>query len=491
MKHELTITRQQFNTSQPASSHEVSWLRGKSAQVALAYHFIGIGGCGMSGLAQMLTRRGHRVSGSDMHSSAVTQLLQQQGISVRIGHGATNIPVGTDCVVVSAAIKADNPELSWARHHGTRVCKYAELLGELSRQITTFAVAGTHGKSTTSGWLSYILALAGRNPNYVIGAEVPQLGGSSSAGADDLLVVEACEYDRSFLNLQPRVGAVLNIEADHLDYYEDLEEIVSAFGDFAELVNDDGLLVANGDDKNVRRALAGRQLGRVEYFGNSENANWRAEGLRFETGLGCFDLVHNGRVLGNVKLSLAGRHNVSNALATAAMASQAQLTDADICRGLADYTGAHRRMTYMGLAGEVVILDDYAHHPTEIKATLEAIRDRYEPERLWCVFQPHQHSRTRFLLDEFALSFDSADVVLLPEIYFVRDSEALRRTVSAEQLAKKICDNGGQAYYLEHFSPIADHLCSRVRPGDLVVTMGAGDIWKLADELICRLRRDS
>lgn len=444
----------------------------------------------MSGLAQVLHEHGHQISGSDAQSSEVIQRLGRRDIPVSIGHDAGKLPAGIECMVVSAAVKADNPEWDWARKNNVRVMKYAEMLGELSGQMDTIAVAGTHGKSTTSGWLAYMLKEAGADPSYVIGADVEQLGGGSGAGQGEALVVEACEYDRSFLNLRPHVGMILNVEADHLDYYRDLDDIIGAFGEFSRKVMPNGVLVANGDDENVARALADYS-GIVEYFGRSEKAHWRAENLDYEKGHGCFDLVSYGKVLGRVKSGLPGEHNVSNALAAAAAAWAGGLSAEPILEGIKKYVGVERRMSYKGCVAGVVVMDDYGHHPTEIQATLATIKAAYRPKRLWCVFQPHQHSRTRFFLDDFAVSFGQADVVLLPDIYFVRDSEKSRRQVSAEQLAQKINLNGRRAEYLGEFSSIIDYLADEVQEDDLVVTMGAGDVWEVADGLICRLRAHS
>ncbi len=469
-----------------------AWLGGGNKVVAktLNYHFVGIGGCGMSGLAQVLAQAGQGVSGSDMTDSAVVGRLRDMGVSVGIGHGLENLPERVDKLVVSAAIKADNPEFKWALERGIKVYKYAELLGELSGQMMTLAVAGTHGKSTTSGWLGYVLQQAGAEPSYVIGAEVEQLGGGSGAGAGEHLVVEACEYDRSFLNLQPAVAVLLNIEADHLDYYSDLAEIIGAFKDFADCTRQDGLVVANADDANVVAALA-EYKGKVETFALKVGADWEARNLEYVRGAGRYDLVYKGDLLGRVELTLPGEHNVYNSLATAAAAYAAGVERQALISGLAGYRGAGRRMTHVATVNGVVVMDDYAHHPTEIRASLRAMRDAYEPGRLWCVFQPHQYSRTRFFLNEFALSFGTADVILLPEIYFVRDSEALRQEVNAQKLAEQIVLQGGDARYMGSFDEIADTIYNEVEAGDMVVTMGAGDIWKLGDEIIRRLERHS
>jgi len=454
-----------------------------------SFHFVGIGGCGMSGLAQVLVQRGYRVSGSDRHASPVTTRLEGKGIDVHYCHDKSYVPEDVDCLVISAAVKEDNPELQEARRRGILILKYAEMLGELSRTIATYAVAGTHGKSTTSGWLTFVLTQAQLSPSYIIGAEVSQFGSGSGAGKGNMLVVEACEYDRSFLNLTPQVGAILNIEGDHFDYYRDMADIEDAFGAFASLVHVNGLLVGCGEDARVRKIFS-RQTKRRTLFAveGGLDVDWAARGLQYDQGRGRFELCYKGEAVGQVALVLAGRHNVSNALAVAAMAHEAGVSFPDICSGLSTYSGVGRRMTFKGVHGGITILDDYAHHPTEIRVTLEAIKARYNPKRLWCIFQPHQHSRTRFLLDEFAFSFGAADVVLLPDIYFVRDSEAMKREISAANLADKIVGNGGDAQFLDSFESILSYLLEHCSEGDLVVTMGAGDIWKLGDDFIQRLK---
>jgi len=483
----MDVTQQKSADQTTIQEGEIVFLRSAKEVGSLSYHFVGIGGSGMSGLAEMLHSRGYMVSGSDLVESTATQKLRRRGVTVNIGHNESYLDDKMNCLVVSAAVQADNPELKWAQKRGVRVKKYAEMLGEFSRQIDTIAIAGTHGKSTTTAWLAYTLFQAGRDPSFVIGADVEQLGGPSGAGLGKQLVVESCEYDRSFLNLHPWAAAILNIEIDHLDYYRDLAEIIGVFGEFAGRVNQNGLIVANGSDINVLQALAGYD-GRCEYFSTAGAAQWQVGNLKYQKGHGKFDLIFEGQSMGRVRLSMAGEHNVANALAVAALAHEVGLSHAEICTGLEGFAGAGRRMSYRGEAGGVVILDDYAHHPTEIKVTLAAIRAKYEPRQLWCVFQPHQHSRTRFLLREFAGSFGDADIILLPEIFFVRDSEELKREINAEQLAEKIREQGGQAHYLGDFGKIADFLTENVKPQDVIVTMGAGDVWKLTDELMVRFR---
>ena len=443
----------------------------------------------MSALARLLHQQGHTVSGSDRSPSDVTRELEHRGMPVYYDHDPDHFVQAPDVLVHSAAIAQDNPERCYAQERGVQTLKYAQLLGQLSKSVPTYAIAGTHGKSTSSAWLAWTLQQAGRKPGYVIGAQVDQLGGSSDAGAGQELVVEACEYDRSFLNLRPKAAAILNIEADHLDYYRDLEEIVSAFAQFAGNLGPTDYLIAPAGPGIVDRALADCSA-QAERYGLHDRAHWQAGNLRIVEGRGAYELIYNEQSVGQVHLQLSGRHNVENSLAVAALAHRAGLPAETICRGLESFQGVSRRMTFKAAINGITVLDDYAHHPTEIRSTLAAIAGTYAPRRLWCVFQPHQHSRTRFLLDDFALSFAQADVICLLDIYFVRDSQNAVEEVTADTLAQRIRANGGDCRYLGSFERILAELLDQCQEGDLVVTMGAGDIWKVADEFIRRLGRD-
>jgi UDP-N-acetylmuramate--alanine ligase len=474
------------------------------------FHFIGAGGIGMSGLAQLLIKQNAIVAGSDQTATAVTAKLAELGADIKIGHSPDNLSPQTDAVVISAAIKADNPELKLAQRKGFKIYKYAQMLGELMNCYEGIAIAGTHGKSTTSGWLSYLLRQAGIDVNFIVGAEVSQLGSSSGVGDSQYFIAEACEYDRSFLNLRPKIACILNIEEDHLDYYKDEDEIVGAFTEFALGVKPDGVLIANGRDPNVakiimdsRSPLARGQvypcgsrggndsLVRCETFGLDANCNFHAQHLALHDGLYAFDVYHNGELLGPTSISLPGRHNVANALAVVAMAVNVGVPYQEVLQLLPSFTGVDRRLMLKGQIRRVTVLDDYAHHPTEIKASLEAIRQRYQPKQIWCIFQPHQYSRTRFLLDDFAESFKLADVIIVPEIYFVRDSQQTKKEVNAQMLVDRMRANGTDAIFIDDFGAICDYLQANVAAGDLVITMGAGDIWKVADEYIHRLRGNS
>jgi len=453
------------------------------------YHFIGIGGIGTSGLAKMLMRRGATVSGSDMCDSAVLAELRRLGADVRIGHTPENLTRAVDAVVISAAISAGNPELGRASELGCPIYKYAMMLGKLFDAMNGIAISGTHGKSTTSSWISYLLTKAGLKPNFIIGADIPQLGGSSGVGNGRFFVAEACEYDRSFLNLHPSIGIILNIEADHLDYYRDEDEIVDAFADFAAGIKPGGVLIANGTDKNVARIL--RRLKpeqRVITVGLEPHCDYTAANLTLIDGLYQFDILRNGNKLGQARIGLPGRHNVYNALVAMAAAIEAGVPESTVLEHLGGFTGIDRRLMLKAKVCEITILDDYAHHPTEIRASLEAARQRYAPRRLWCIFQPHQYSRTRFLLDDFAESFKLADITIVPEIYFVRDTAESKNTVNAETLVERIRQRQCQALFINDFAGIVEHLKTHVTDGDLVITMGAGTIWKVADEYIQWLR---
>jgi UDP-N-acetylmuramate--alanine ligase len=446
-------------------------------------HFIGVGGCGMCGLAEFVLAEGGQVSGSDMRASAATERLVAQHATVAIGQRAENIPAGTDIVVYSAAVKPDNPEFVEAGRRGIPMLKYAQFLGRLMALREGIAVTGTHGKSTTTSLVAYALCEAGLDPSYVIGADVPQLGGSAHVGRGPHLVVEACEFDRSFLNYVPKAGVVLNIEEDHLDYYRDLAEIRRAFADFASHVASDGLLLVNAADLG-RREVEAAAVCSVESFGIGGEADWHAEHLEADRGRFAFDVYRRGTLVAPVRLALAGRHHVLNAVAAMALATWAGAPADAVARALGSFQGATRRTEVLGEAGGVTVVDDYAHHPTEIQATLKAVKERFSPKRLWVVFQPHQHSRTRFLLKDFARALTVADKIIVPDIYFVRDSEKERQAVRSQDLVGEIHTLGADALYVKDFDSIRRYLVESLGPGDVLMTMGAGDVWSLAGPLL-------
>ncbi len=467
--------------------HSAAGQHWTSPYAAKRVHLIGIGGSGMCGLAGVLLRCGAIVSGSDRASFKAQGRLEDLGATIRIGQAPINIPTDCNFVVASAAIKPDNPEYGEAKRRGLPVFSYAQMLGEVMRLRTGIAISGTHGKSTTTALTAYILRQARLDPTFVVGAEVVQLEGSSGVGDGPHFVVEACEYDRSFLNLSPTYAAILNIEEDHLDYFSGMDDIVDAFGALARQVPKDGAIIANADDPNVARAVRG-VAAPVETFGVESAATWQAVGLEARRGCYHFDVLKHGvRLLRACLDQLPGRHQVGNALVATALADHAGVSTDAIEAALSRFSGADRRLTLRGEVGGILLLDDYGHHPTEVRVTLRTIREHHPGRRLWVIFQPHQHSRTRFLLEDFARSFGQADHLLVPDIYFVRDSEADQARISSSHLVDRVRANGCDALYLPSHEEIVDHVMTHARAGDVVLTMGAGDVWKISDELVRRL----
>lgn len=466
------------------ADHGQHW---SSPYAAKRVHLVGIGGCGMSGLAGVLLRCGAIVSGSDLSWAKTFGRLEEMGATIAIGHAPVSVPGDCDLIVYSAAVKEENPELIEARRRGVTCLKYAEMLGKVMALRTGIAVSGTHGKSTTTAMLAYILRQAKTDPTFVIGAEVNQLDGGSGVGDGRHFVVEACEYDRSFWNYHPHFAAILNIEEDHLDCFADLDDIITAFNGFARQVSADGVIIANGEDPAVLKAVAGAAA-KVETFGLNEGATWKAVNISNELGHYSFDLHYQGAFHLRISIEhLPGRHQVANATVAAALAHYAGVRPSEVADALAKFAGAERRLSARGEIGGIVLLDDYGHHPTEVQVTLRAVRESYPGRRLWVIFQPHQHSRTRFLLDDFAKSFGEADRLLVPDIYFVRDSEKERDSISSRHLVERVLANGGDAAYLPGHEQIVEYVVANARAGDVLVTMGAGDVWKISDELVRRL----
>jgi UDP-N-acetylmuramate--alanine ligase len=448
-------------------------------------HFVGIGGSGMSGLARMLLDRGAIVSGSEPHPNPQTADLARRGVTISHEQTGGLLSPEIDLVVRTAAVKDDNLEYQAAGALGLKTIKYAQLLGEVMQECFGVAVAGTHGKSTTTAMISYALLNCGADPSFVIGGTVPQLGGGSRSGLGRAFVAEACEFDRSFHNLRPTVAIITNIEADHLDCYKSLDAIIESFRAFANLVPPGGLILANGNDANVARAIEGLSPA-VQTITLDRPATWSTRTTGVEGGCYRGEVLHNGKLVARLRLSVAGEHNLYNATVAVAACAACGVDPARAADAVGGFTGVDRRMTEVGRFNGAVVADDYGHHPTEIRATLKALREKYKPNRLFCVFQPHQHSRTRFLLDEFATSFEAADETILPEIYFVRDSEDERSRVCAADLAGRIERNGQRARHLPEFSAIAQYLRGVLRDGDLAVTMGAGNVWEIGHDVVSR-----
>ena len=462
---------------------------------------VGIGGCGMSGLAQMLRARGAMVAGSDQSASDVTESLEASGIRVIVGHDATKLPAPCDLVIASAAIKPDHPELLEAQQRGVDVISYAEAVGLVQRGRTGVSIAGTHGKSSTTAMLAFVLIEAGLDPSFIVGATCSQIGGGSRTGADTIphgvlrgrpgmLVAEACEFNRSFHHHRPVIGLVNNVEEDHLEIYGSLERIVKAFHEFAQLLppaSQGGRLLIAADGAHRRDVASGLECA-VSTFGWAPSADYH---VQYDVRTGQVTVLVGGNAVCSWTSQVPGEHMALNGAAAAILAHWLGAEWRQVGEALGRFGGVDRRMQCLGRrtmrhGGTVTVYDDYGHHPTECETTLKALRTRYEPKRLICVFQPHQHSRTRFLLEQFAKSFSMADVVIVPDIYFVRDSEEEKQKVSASDLVDRLRSRGVAAMHLYPFDAIVEQLEVMAADGDLVVVMGAGPVWKIAHAFLGR-----
>nr|AQS30110.1 hypothetical protein [uncultured bacterium] len=440
----------------------------------------------MQTVARLLTDSGHKVSGSDIKDFDASRDLKCLGMEIFIGHDKNRITKEIDEVIYSAAIPETNPELQMARKLGITIRRRLEPVGDLMKSKTGIAIAGTHGKTTTTTMTALILQAAGRDPLALIGAEVKDAHSNVMLGHGPFMVVEACEYSRSFLDLSPKIAVITNIEADHLDYYRDLDEIKDAFTDFLKLLPKDGIIIANGDDSNVREVV-GRVNRSVVWAGLESGNDVRATDIEFREGRLYFSV--NGTRL---HLQVPGRHNVADAVLAWAVAQSVGIDDQTIKHVLQDgFRGVQRRFEILGTTSGVTFVDDYAHHPTEITAMLEGAREYFGKRRLWVVFHPHQFSRTRILLNDFARSFRNADTVLVAPIYAVRDSDADKKSIDSEQLVEAINQVSGNAKYLGNFSAIEDFLIRELKPGDVLLTLGAGEANLFGRELLDKLRQQS
>ena len=442
-------------------------------------HLIGIGGVSMSGIAELLMDLGCRVTGSDWNASVMTDRLERDGAEIFIGPQRAENVTDQDLVVYTAAVKADNPERVRARELGIPEVERPEMLGLLMKRYSTpICVSGTHGKTTTTGLIAQTLVELGGDPTVTIGGELDSIGGNIRIGGREYFVAESCEYCRSFLGFYPKAAVILNIEEDHLDYYKDIADIRSAFRDFAALVPDGGCVIANADSENVRLALRGLDRNIIT-FGTESNADCRAENVVHDgSDLYSYDLYRRGELICRVELGIPGIHNIHNSLAAAAVLDRFgfDLTKAARCFG--HYTGTHRRFERKGELTGAVIVDDYAHHPTEINATLTTALEM-DYKNIYVVFQPHTYTRTKTLYGDFVKVFTGRGIkLILADIYAAREKDT--GLVSSAELAADIPG----ALYLPSFEAIEDHIAKNAGPGDLVITMGAGDVYKIGENLL-------
>lgn len=466
-------------------------------------YLLGIGGCGMSGLARVLAARGLAIRGSDSTPSVTTESLAASGIAVGFEELADRLPEDADVVIASAAVDPDHPQAIEATRRGLAVHSYAEALGMCMAAHTGVALAGTHGKSTTTAMLGCALTDAGLDPTVIVGATCTQLSRGTAhpgpgvgfrvgaewvpsgplAGRPGLLLAEACEFNRSFHSLRPTIGSIASVEADHLDIYGSLDAIIEAFTEFARLLppeSQGGKLIIGHEGGHRREITAGLECA-VETIGFNPSADWV---VSYEPSTRLVTVRGPDEVSGSWTLRMPGEHNAFNAAMAFALGCSCGAEPDRLAASLGAFRGLDRRMQLLGQRDGVRVYDDYGHHPTEVEATLRALRQSEDPApaggRLICVFQPHQHSRTRFLLEEFATSFEHADIVIVPHIYFVRDSQAEKHKVSSADLVDRLRARGVRAMHLYPFEAIIEQLENLCRPGDLLVVMGAGPVWKVA-----------
>ena len=445
-------------------------------------HFMGIGGISMSGLAEILLNEGFTISGSDANASNLTKQLEAKGVHVFYSQIASNISNDIDLVVYTAAIREDNEEWQAAKAANIPMLTRAELLGQIMDNYEkSIAVSGTHGKTTTTSMISQVLLECNTDPTITVGGILSAIGGNLRVGGSDVFISEACEYTNSFLNFRPKYSIILNVEAEHLDFFKDLEDVRNSFCKFAANTHKDGVTIINGEIEDYERLVEGLPHTILTY-GMDSRFDFYAENITFdEHACGMFTAMKNGKELAQVHLNVPGMHNVSNALATLALADFMGLPMDGVLAGLRKFGGANRRFQYKGMMDGVTIIDDYAHHPTEIRATLTAA-ENYPHNRLVLVFQPHTYTRTQAFLHEFAEVLSMADIVVLAEIYAAREKNTLG--ISSEDLLMLIKEKGTECYYFPTFEEIKFFLKEKCIHGDLLITMGAGNVVDIGESLL-------
>jgi UDP-N-acetylmuramate--alanine ligase len=446
-------------------------------------HLVGIGGTGMSGIAELLLNLGYRISGSDVSRTEVTDRLAGLGGRIAFSHKAGNVE-GADVLVYSSAIKAGNPEVAEAHRRGIPVISRAEMLAELMRMKQGIAVGGAHGKTTTTWIIGLVMAAAGLDPTIIVGGRLKALGTNAKLGGGPYLVAEADESDGSFLRLSPNLAVATNIDEEHLDHYSDIEAIKTSFVEFLNRVPFYGAAIVCLDEENIQ-AIMHRIIRRIITYGFSQQADVRATDVAQDGNNVTFNVSLRQSKLGSVLLRMPGRHNIANALAAVAVGLELDIPFSSISEGIGEFTGISRRLEVRGDAAGVLFIDDYAHHPTEIAATLDTVRSRWQ-RKVVAVFQPHRYSRTHALWERFGRSFYDADTVIVTDVYAAGESPI--PGVTGELVAKAALSSGHRdVKYLPDREEIVNHLVESLEDGDIVVTLGAGDVWKIGDEVMRRL----
>ncbi|MDH7479987.1 MAG: UDP-N-acetylmuramate--L-alanine ligase [Syntrophomonadaceae bacterium] len=448
-------------------------------------HLVGIAGAGMSGLAHILLKMGHLISGSDLNDNLITQRLKKQGAVIYLGHRRENLDRRVSLVVVSSAVAADNPEVLEARERGVTVISRGEMLARVVEPLKGIAVSGAHGKTTTTAMIALALERNGFDPTILVGGELRELQGNAKLGKSEYIVTEADESDGSFLKLSPFCTVVTNIENDHLDYYRTFDNIAAAFKQFLGNTRQEGFSVVCWDDHTLRQFS--REVDRrFITYGLSPEADFWLDEVEMR-GLFASARVRLGeKPLGRLRLSVPGRHNLLNALAAVAVGRELGITFTEVTEALEPFRGVHRRFEILGEVNQVMVVDDYAHHPTEIRATLQAAR-QLPGRRIIAVFQPHRYTRTSFLFDQFGAAFGDADRIVVNEIYSAGEKPV--PGVSAQLIVEAIERRGQKVNYIPQMDEILEFLVSEVRPGDLVLTLGAGNIWTVGEALVRRLQK--
>ncbi|EAX46434.1 UDP-N-acetylmuramate--alanine ligase [Thermosinus carboxydivorans Nor1] len=447
-------------------------------------HFVGIGGAGMSAIATVLLAMNYQISGSDINQSETTRKLEQMGAKVFIGHRSENIR-DVEAIVVSSAIPESNPEIRAAREQGLKIFHRADIVAALMAEREGIAIAGAHGKTTTTSMIALVLEKAGLDPTVLIGGELEYIGGNAKYGKGRYLVAEADESDGSFLKLTPRLAVVTNIENDHMDFYETMENILFTFKEFLYKIHPkDGLAVLCFDNSYIRNIAASLDRPYISYAINHD-AEFTARNIRVHGPAIIYDAYRHNELLGTIRLNVPGRHNVANSLAALAVGLHVGLTFSQVADGLASFLGAKRRFQTKGRVNGIWVVDDYAHHPTEITTTLLAAREM-RPKRLICVFQPHRYSRTKFLRSEFGRAFEPADILVLTDIYPAGEKPipGITGEVIKEEVERQ---TNRLVTYIPDRNNIARYLAEIAEPGDLIITMGAGNIYQAGEELVEKL----
>lgn len=446
-------------------------------------HFTGIGGISMSALAEIMISRGFTVTGSDSRESDITRHLESLGATIYYGQKSENVSSDTEVLIYTAAVKQDNPELVAANAMNIPLLTRAEFLGQIMLNYpTAIGVSGTHGKTTTTSMLSQIMLEADTDPTILVGGIMPAIKGNTRIGHSDKLITEACEYTNSFLSFKPSIAIILNVAADHLDFFKDLDDIRHSFRKFAELVPENGALIINSDIDNVEYFTEGLKCTVITVGSDPQKSMYSAVNIAFdEFARGSYDLVIDGQVKDHISLNVTGEHNIYNSLASIAAAHFMNISNADIKAGLQAYGGTDRRFQLKGKLGNITIIDDYAHHPDEITATIKTAK-HYPHNKMWVVFQPHTYTRTKALLPEFAKALKEADAVILADIYAAREKNTLG--ISSKDVMNEINNLGGTAYYFPSFNEIENFLLENCSDKDLLITMGAGDVVKIGEHLL-------